>query len=230
MEQVPSSIYFDSELLFIPKFTEVGIPLYLGGFGQLESQVTVGQWVNRGDLLLKTKYIIYSSDQKPRFPFVKDKTFDFNVSLLSPVSGLVLQLRKEHVCFWWNYGFWYEEKEVLPVILIPRDEPPQNNSELSFFREIGNKLRHNWQRVQNEYQRKCVRLGEVMHKLEPKDKYETAVKTISAFHHPRLSQFETRQMTSQDYKLLRNIQKFRADDLVLRDKLAHLTKLGDEID
>jgi len=223
MQSVPGNIFFGFDLLSVPTFEEVGIPEFFGRFGRLESSIQPGQWINRGDVLITLHYDLYRNERKIRF--LPDPKWTVSESLLSQISGFVLDFRSEKVRTWLG-GTHFTSANVWPIILLPKDEPPQDSHRIEFFQQIGLHLRNSWRLLHFYHEVKGeVRYGDLV--LENKDdpRCKSAIRAIESFSQPKLRQFGIRQFTSDDEWLLNKVQHFRAHDLVLRDKLVHLTKL-----
>lgn len=223
---VPTTIHFGSDLLFVPTFEEAGIPGMLGRQAAVNSHVRVGQWVNRGELLIQASLRLYHRDRKPLLPIFPDSMWTATVLLQSPVSGLVVDQREETVADLAEWGSVNTRTmPVLPVLLVPQDEPPQEEWRLYYFREIGIILRDQWRLLaENHAGTRFIRLGERHAQLQSRELQE-AIDAMQGFERPRLNAFEVRAMRAGDKRILRIVQGLRAYDLVLRDKLVHLTKL-----
>lgn len=223
---VPPNIHFGGDLLFVPTFEEAGIPGMLARQAAVKSHVRIGQWVNRGELLIEANLRLYHSDRKPLLPIFPDSMWTATVGLQSPVSGLVVDEREETVADPAEWGTVYTRTmRVLPVILVPRDEPPQEEWRLHYFHEIGIILRDQWRLLADSHKgTRFIRLGE-RHAQSQNRELQEAVDAMQGFERPRLEAFEVRAMTAGDERILRIVQGLRAYNLVLRDKLVHLTKL-----
>jgi hypothetical protein len=129
--RLPQSIEFGYTILSIPSLEEMGIPL--SGLGIVQSSETLGQylpnpetcWINRGDLLLTYSFQFFQSESTPRLAFLKDPMWTRTYEIISPVSGLHLAMRKEEtVRFTLGLQYQWEREPLLPIILVPNDEPP----------------------------------------------------------------------------------------------------------
>jgi hypothetical protein len=224
---VPPNIQFDDELLFVPSFEEVGIPACLGRLGTIKTTVNIGDWVNRGEPLVTARYSVFSSEKKRPWPF-SDSTWSADETLSSPVSGLVLGFRTEETNVPSSWGtVYYDTESVLPILLVPRDEPPQDDWHLHYFQRIGSLLAEHWARMPFFHRDKgSTRLNELRPILED-ERWEPAFAAIAKFTSPILKRFEIRRMNKNDAGTLGGaIQYMRAHDLSLRDKLVHLTKIA----
>ena len=116
---------------------------------------------------------------------------------------------------------------MLPILLVPRDEPPQDDWTLHFFRRIGSLLSQHWPSMPFFHRDKgSTRLSELRPILKDAH-WEPAFAAIQKFDKPALERFEIRRMNKNDAGTLGGaIQYMRAHDLSLRDKLVHLTKIA----
>lgn len=224
---VPSNIHFSGDLLYVPTFEEVGIPGMLGRLVAVQSRVRAGQWVNRGEPLIEARLRLYHSDRRPRLAIFPDPMWTATVQLQSPVSGLVVDQRTETVADPAEWGTVYTRAmPVLPVLLVPQDEPPQEEWRLHYFLEIGIILRDQWRMLAYNHEgTRFIRLGDRLAQL-PNKELQEAIDAMHSFKQPRLDAFEVRAMRAGDERILRTVQGLRAYDLILRDKLVHLTKLN----
>ena len=226
---VPPSIFFDYDLLLVPTLQEVGIPDELAGLGRYHPEVKLGQWVTRGEPLVAAHISFYQREQKPWWSWLTDDpVWSIDPTLMSPVSGLVVDFRRQRTRIHAPWGVVYVgEENVLPVLLIPRDEPPQDYWRLAFYGEIGTALRDHWKLLPyySGHADLRARLGQVGDDLQ--GSWRDALRCIAEFREPCREEFEVRPMSHQDKAIVSNVQSMRAYDLILRDKLLHLTNNSD---
>ena len=208
--QIPDNISLGDEILIMPTMKEAGIPESLVHLGIFEHPVEKGEWVNRGDVLVTVRYEVFANWEKPRWRIFDDERFTTEVSLRSPVSGLVISYKKETA----RSSDWFAPVIVFPVILLPRKEPPPDQWVMSFYNDVNDKLRQYWPRIAHrESLFYRVRLKEKFPDLDPQLNDEL-----------RLADFEIRKLKPADKDLLNEIQRLRANPKFpeLHTKLAHL--------
>jgi hypothetical protein len=218
---VPESIYFGNKILIVPSMIEAGIPKDLSYLGIFESKVKIGDWIERGEEIFTVTHRVFEEYEKPKGWFSKYQDVDFPISdsLKSPVSGLIIGFGTERVRYissnYSSYDY-YGEKEVFPIILLPKGEPPQERYITDFYDYIINMLNKNWTKlVYSNSEKGDIRLKEA----KPELKYEEIPKTT-------IKEFEIREieLDKKDRSLLDGLQNLRAKDHVLREKLFHLVK------
>lgn len=217
--KVPESIAFSDKILITPTLIETTIPKDLGYLGIFETKVKIGDWVSRGDELIVAKYHFYNNYVKPTGWLRSDSIVEYEISLKSPVSGLVVDLREDRVGYYSDYpmsgdSLVYGSKNIFPIILLPEDEEQQNFWGNYFYEQIANALDSSWSRLLfSHIEKGYMRL----HEARPELKYEN-IKKIDT------RDFEIRKINSDDKSILDNVRDLRASDLILRDKLLHLVK------
>jgi hypothetical protein len=205
-KKVPNTIFFGDEVLLIPNMQEVGIPKELRTLGNVQPQIQIGGWVERGEEILTITYDIFEKAEKSKHWFSSDNTFSTKKSLRSPVSGLVIDYREEHGGY----------EKIFPIILLPKDEPPQQSYEIRFYYEdVVRILNTYWNNICCYYSHhRYDRLKDI----EPNLEYKRVDEKIA------LKNFEIRKITSDDRSILYRAQSLRENDLILRDKLVDLVK------
>lgn len=128
---VPNNISFGHEILLFPTMEELGLSRYLTSLGIFQTPVKIGDWVNRGEELLRITFKIYKKREKTSwFSFSRDTVIEEGIIFPSPVSGLLIGSRKE-ISAPYPYhdltpiSIYYEGYPILPILLIPNEEPPQ---------------------------------------------------------------------------------------------------------
>ena len=227
---VPKNIKFDYQILSVPTFDEAGIPRQLGRFWFVSPKARIGHWIKRGEPLLEVEYPVFSREKKPGwfrqiFWNDPDPWWYFKCTLISPVSGLILGMREEIVSELIAWGRLRSiHTEILPVILIPKNEPPAEDWRLDFFEQIGTHLKNYWPRTPIcHIDKGNIRLKEFV--TNSSECWDLAISAIKKFQKPNLDKFPVRSISSSDEKLLNTVQDLRAYDSMLRDKLLHLDKL-----
>lgn len=241
ISKIPQSIFFSNQLLFVPTFDEVGIPSYIGRVGIRSEKVKIGQWVNRGDVLAEVSFSIYSKKDKPRWSLFSDPTWSETVSIESPISGLVLAFRSGLDPHFSTYL-----ENAMPVLLVPKDEPPQDSWRLEAFRRISSILQQYWpvtalqhglgsnlekyNALRNSI-RRYDRAGVVFEILDAINHtpgaWQEAARKLEELDNLSIDHFEMRPITPDDRRETWTINELRVRYLDLRDKLAHLPRIDE---
>jgi hypothetical protein len=208
---VPPSIYFESEILTVPRLDTLGIDEKLYLSSNTEPLVTEGQWINRGDKILEIRIHYFPNFEKPRFFWQSDDFMTEIFELKSPVAGLVLFARR-------NNGT--SPREDQPFILVPKDEPPLTKYiAQSFFDDVSRFLVDKWFLLLKNKgglgSKDYIRKGEFYSKEDiafPKIPLELPelIVDINSLHIGGI--------------LKQNANRLRSEYLDLRDKLLHLVK------
>lgn len=205
---VPSSIYFDRQVMILPTLYRLGLEKSLCQSATISTSLERGQWVNRDEVIMTVNIHQYEKDHKPKFFWQEEKTLSRPFELKSPGAGLVIAINSGDAVI----------DQTLPVILFPKDEPPLNDFYLShFYDAVFDSIRNSWRRMitQNPMSGDWMRLGEHPEKKELKIP-GTPFKLPQTF-------FDFKE--ARDHKhLVHNVQKCRSAYLDLRDKLLHLVK------
>lgn len=228
-KKVPGNIFFDDRLMFVPTYDEAGIPRDLGALGRISVKVKLGQWVSRGETLLEVEFSYFKFEQKPSrwqalFWEDKDPKLSKTFELKSPASGLVLGFRELRM----NEAIVYIHtiENILPVLLLPKDEPSISNYRLGYLEDIGLFLGYKWPfllfpHVHGYYQR----LGERAKEKDGEQYWSHSIQKILKFKRVAIESFPVYSFREYSRQFLHVIQDLRAHDLELRDKLVHLTRL-----
>src|SRR5262249_20621277 len=107
---------------------EMGIPMAGLGLAELHPELEPmryrpepeGCWIERGDTLLTYTF----RPQKKLLEFSDDRIAERTFTIVSPISGVLLEMRDENTVS--HFGplqyQWCEEKR-LPILLVPDEEP-----------------------------------------------------------------------------------------------------------
>lgn len=68
------------------------------------------------------------------------------------------------------------------------------------------------------------RLGTFIKETDRKDVYEEYRNSLDNRDSESFREYDIREITKDDYGLIDNIQQLRANDLILREKLLHISK------
>jgi len=214
--QVPRNLSLGDEILMIPTMKEAGIHESLGYLGVFTPTVEKGAWVNRGDILLTVRYEVFENGERPRWRVFGDERFPIEISLESPVSGLVISYRKEMVGSVDQFvgDIVYGEIEVFPVFLLPKKEESPERSHKYFFDRLNSTIRQFWPRIAYcKAYGNYVRFTEQFPQLKPKFEKELI-----------LDDLQVRQIGPEDKDIMYEIHRLRANPKFqdLHSKLEHL--------
>jgi hypothetical protein len=216
IHQVPQSIYFSDQVLTIPTFLDLGLEPNLFTIQlRVTNYIRTGNWVNRGDRLMVVTTSFFSTPRSPRWRWLDASPSPMDFYLESPCAGFVISLNRCN-CSSWNFP---------PILLIPRDEPPISHSVLNdFCSSIGRRTSEEWERLAIMRDAGPHRASEVTGKDQAI--VARSVESLSKWRLSTQLRFPVSNVTSHRDKdtLIRDIQWFRSQDLVLRDKLVHLVK------
>ncbi|MFY0630512.1 MAG: hypothetical protein JXR05_09030 [Flavobacteriaceae bacterium] len=221
--QVPDNIFFDTKLLSFPTLSEVGLEERLCCMGIIESLVKVGDWIERDQAVLKIHLTSYSQLQKPKYFWQKDRTFTATYELSSPISGLVVDMKKAYVAYYSQYAngvepLVYGDKRVFPVLLVPKDEPSWNNSFFWFYRTVYNFYEKHWHTTKFSHRDKgYIRLNELYSKSDFSAPFTKINEPKTIINFPN--------ECSDSDSLKSTFENLRAYNSDLRDKLVHLINL-----
>lgn len=147
---VPESITFGKKILTIPTLKEMGIPL--AGLSIIEmnpqfyeKRYSGGCWINRGDHILTYKFRFFNTE-KPSFlsKFGRlDQMWDYTKEIVSPISGLLIGTRDEDaINFTSGLQYQWCQERVLPIILVPNDEPKPEKTNFYNYDSLATQLYH----------------------------------------------------------------------------------------
>lgn len=235
---VPSSITFSSQVLRIPTLAELGIPMggytlcqLAGGLRDYGSWDRI--WIERGDVLLKYSVRFFQREARPRFPFISDPISCSEYAILSPISGLLLDMRPEHtVAFWSSVQYQCGNEIRLPVILIPNDEPPPDSANFYTYDSIAESIRHHIYQIpiRHHSSRSVERLQGFIAREgnDTAQLYRKYYEELKARNRDSYRKYDIRAITAGDNSLVYNVQYLRSKNVQLRDKLVHIArKVGD---
>lgn len=219
---VPGGARFGNLILEIPSFEEIGLPRLIAGLGHIESLIKPGQWVERGDVILKINYSFFPLERTILW-WLYDPKEVRTFSLHSPVTGLVIALRKEAARLDHSRNLnYFDNESFLPVFLLPKDEPPPTDWPLKFYQEVIDFLCEKWQDVafvSRSY--RSIRFGE---HVQDKNLWPSNAEIPTNLRQPAIKTFERRLITSKDKELLKQIDYLRRRDVNLRYKLSHFER------
>jgi hypothetical protein len=226
---VPESINFGLSCVEAPELGAAGVPDFLAKFPVIESKVEIGDWVQRGQVIMQAKLPVFDrAEAPPRYLFWIEDSFTYlTFELRSPVCGLVITLSPLTCAYHgeaWatdsGRSLCYGENYVRPVILLPDDEPPPTNWDWSFYGNVSQSIRINFNQLLWSQKRGYVRLVDASNGL-----YEQEQGAVSAFRandSPRPELIPRVVPIEQIMRADRFIGEMRAHNLVLRRKLKHI--------
>jgi hypothetical protein len=235
--QVPQSVTFSFKILQIPTLQEVGIPL--SGLGTVKLNEAISgkgyapSWINRGDPLFTYYFHFFSYDEGPKFlGFLGDPMRHYEFEIVSPISGLLISMREEEVVNF-TVGLRYEwcGEDLLPVILVPNDEPPPDTRNFYEYDRMASYLCDcfNMLPIRDRSKTNAERLRDWIARKED-DFYPGLLSKLHERDKEVHRSYEVRELTSSDSKFINMVQNLRSKDPQLREKLVHIArKFGESI-
>lgn len=226
-EPIPPSITFGFKLLEIPSLEEVGIPF--GGLAVASNRsgtgpkTDVGTWVYRGAPVLSYRIDRFERETRSKWPFAGDPVSSRTYVIHSPISGLVVDLRHEDTIDE-SLGLQYQwcKERRLPVLLVPDDEPLPDWLNADTYDAISDTFRGSLERI--PYRRQSegakVRLRDAL----GEDAYASERAVLASRDRESYPGYVVRELTAEDTRILEAIQWYRGHDLLMRDKLAHISR------
>lgn len=181
---------------------------------------------------MEVEYQYYELLEKPRWFFQSDDVRALTFQLRSPISGLLVDLRETWTAYRSDYRgattsgreLVYGNQRVVPLLLVPQDEPPADGYAMSFYSDVGRFLNQCSQVLLTSHAEKgYVRLSEVLHEYDT-EKVEEASRRLQCGEEDLLNSFPVISFNCSNRTLLDRIQNLRAHCLGLRDQLVHLVK------
>lgn len=232
----PSSIQFGKKILAIPTLAEVGIPF--GGYCRAVFNKSIEQrrranfghsWVSRGELLVTYHLRFFQKANKPFLPLISDPIWTHKVEITSPVSGLILNMRSENTLGFGHGGLQYEgvDERVLPVLLVPEDEPLAETGPFYRYDEIAHQMLSGFdlipirdrsnirpERIRDYIQRGGSIAGSLSERLQV---FRTRKSGGSR-------QYQIRTLSKEDRETIYFVDELRKADIGLREKLVHISR------
>lgn len=149
---IPGSITFGSKLLPIPSLEEVGIPMAGLGIATLNPELSGGgfapRWVDRGDPLLTYRFPFFRIERKSWVTYLHDPMEERSFEIVSPISGLLVHLRNEYTVRYLSaLSYEWSKEFLLPVLLVPEDEPPADAANFYLYDEMCSFLTFVFERI-----------------------------------------------------------------------------------
>jgi hypothetical protein len=237
--RVPESVTFGYKILQIPTLQEMGITL--GGLGlvslheRLRSTGYEPCWINRGDPLLTYKFWFFRYHKKSLFSIFHDPQWHESFEIISPLSGLLLSTREEYtIDFLGTLQYEWCNERLLPIILVPNDEPPPDAQNFYIYDRIASHLNGYFDVIPiRDYSRMYVeRLRGWIDRTGGDDAklYLGRLSALQERNPDSYRAYKIRELTDQDVELVGMIQRLRSKDIHLREKLVHIArKYGESI-
>ncbi len=230
---VPDSVSFGFKILEIPTLKEVDIPL--AGLGTVTRQQILSGggfepcWISRGDSLVQYKFRLFGSPEKSFFSRFHDPIEEESFEIQSPISGLLLDLRKEStVDFLGSLQYEWCDERLLPVILIPEDEPPPSPDNFYVYDRIASLLVHRFGSIPVRDRSKTYpeRLGDRIARKgsDYSRDYQERRQVIRDRNGADKRSYNIRELNEGDTNLVDMVQRLRTKDLVLREELVHIAR------
>ncbi len=227
-KRTPSTIGFDRSVLMLPSLEETGVDRLFSKLGIYKSLVEPGEWVDRRQPVMSIVFHAFSRPLRSRWPFARDEIVERTFEIPSPVAGLMLAARPAYCAYYGSSyatssgrSLCYGEREVLPMLLLPRDEPPQEYWATTAYDEIRRWLADAWPRLLFSH----AELGYVRLRDAEYSEQELVGPRNSLFQESgRNDRCEVSNFDPDNRSMMDTIQRLRSGDLELRDKLVHLTR------
>ena len=205
---VPKNIFFEKQILVLPTLIKLGIDDRLYHSTHLDTELKMGQWIERGDNIMKISITKFKNKNKPSLFWQSDKIINESFELKSPTAGLVISVMRNDGVIGWK----------LPIILIPRNEPPIHNHYVNdFYKDVLFAIYRDWKiMLKNDRNKnKIFRVGEFFEN-------ENIPIPETPLEMPQII-FEFPD-GHWEGALVSNIHNLRSEFLDLRDKLFHLVE------
>lgn len=231
--EVPNSVTFGKKILTIPSLNEVGIPLAGVSLVQAnpkfkEFWAVGGCWVNRGELLLTYEFRFFET-LEPSFLSrfgMQDPIWVDRFEIRSPISGLIVLSRHEDSISTGLQYQWVQEYGALPIILVPNDEPLPDDKNFSLYNQMTKELRRSFNviPVRRPQKTQPERLFTYLDDPVSKEEFGAYYKQLEHRNPEDYTQYDIREITHEDKNLISSIQNLRGSDIILREKLVHLSR------
>lgn len=236
--RVPDSITFGFQVLEIPSLDEMGIPMAGLGFCRLADSLDSYPydpstcWVARGAPILSYVFNFYRNEAKSKLAFLTGDPMETETfEIRSPISRMLLMNRNESTLggipgLSLQYEWCNEPR--LPVLLVPNDEPPTDAHNFHVYDRVAGFVSRRFDMLpyRDRSSTSPERLGEwlVNRGAESAATYNQRRQTISNRKHDDFRKYKLREITQNDHEVIRKVQEMRGRDIVLRDKLVHLSR------
>ena len=230
---VPDSVTFGKKILTIPNLNEVGIPLAGVSLVQTNPKLKEywavgGCWVDRGDLLLTYEFRFFETLEPSFFSRFgrRDPIWVDKFEIRSPISGLIIFSRNEDSISTGLQYEWVKEYGALPIILVPNDEPLPDDRNFFSYNSMNKELLRSFDVIPMRRPQKIDPERMVTYLDDPysKEKFEAYRRQLENRNPEDYTQYDIREITHEDKDLMRNIQNLRGKDILLREKLVHLSR------
>lgn len=232
-KQVPESVSFGFKILEIPTLEEVGVPL--AGLCLTERHATLkgggyeACWIDRGDPLLRYRVRFYQNLEKNWLSMFWDPTHEESFEVASPISGLLLLLRQEYTLgFLGSLQYEWSQERLLPVMLVPEDEPLPDLIDLHVFDQIASVLSRHFDVL--PYRDRSRTRPERLRDWLGRQSKETAARyqewriQLQERENGSFNAYNIRELNESDRKVLSHVQILRGKDHTLREKLVHISR------
>ena len=233
---VPHSVTFGKKLLFIPTLEEMGIQLAGLGYNKIAQGLEnySGLWVKRGDPLVTYTFYAFSKEKSNIYERITGNhlTTSKTWSINSPVDGMIISTRREQTSEQnSSTGLVYHniDRSMLPIILIPNDEPFPDEWNFSTYDGISSWLSNcfNLLFIRSRDDFSPGRLKDYIAKSEYESvviEYAKQLEQLKKRGSKTFRTYELRDFSKKDGGLAYDIQKIRTKFLDLREKLVHIAR------
>ncbi|HAA23892.1 MAG TPA: hypothetical protein DCR93_05085 [Cytophagales bacterium] len=236
---VPPSISFSKKVLVIPSLEEIGVPPDLGGLGWVspnpeldKNRLTGGNWVNRGDVLLTYSFQSFNPERANFFQKITNNipVITDSWKILSPASGLVIDSREEYTSESNSVNhlvYHYVNRPMLPILLIPDDEPPPSQENQYLYMRLVHWLIDRFLGIpfRNNDRTKLTSLGKKIQTEEwSKENYPKFLEQLKNINTTSIEPFRVKEIAKNEGRLLANIQNLESKYHDLKAKLAYISR------
>lgn len=189
-------------------------------------------WVPRGTPILSYVFRYYRNEARSMLSYftgdpVETETFEIR----SPINGMLLINREEFtVGYVPGLSLQYEwcKEPRLPVLLVPNDEPLADAHNFYAYEGVAQFVSRQFDML--PYRDHSSTTPERLRDWLGKEGAESAAiynerrQKISNRKHDDYRSYKVREITQDDREVIHKVQEMRAKDIVLRDKLVHLSR------
>lgn len=225
--KTPVNIEYGTQVLKLPALRDLGLDEKITTEGKVETKVEIGDWVERNQELVKVTYYYYQNEEKPRWFFNSDKLEHFEVTLNSPINGLVIGFRRDYLVD--SPGeYLYGPQHTFPILLVPKREPLLNRDiSEPFYHYLRESLLAIWERIwfYDKGTDGYARLGQIYPEIQSSNTAESPDLSLNTVNIFDLLDKNERTSWGTETELSANVIEYlRANDLDLRDKLFHIVE------
>jgi hypothetical protein len=190
--------------------------------------------VKRGDPLVTYNLASFINDSRPLLR--KDHRYGEQMVINSPISGIILRTRREETLEFnpqMSLQYPFGEHPLLPVLLVPNDEPPTDTINFYVYDRIAEFLGSRFELlpIRGRSDLEPRRLRDWLNgNPEAGPGFSKDRQTLRDRNPAQYRTYQIRDMNAGDVDLIQDVQHLRSRDLKLRDRLLHIARrFGDSI-